>query len=194
MRTTRVLADANVLFSRTLRDWLLMIQLETGAGPYRVYWTEDILAETMYQLRRKNPGWDGATTSTIRDRITAVLEGGRIEDFAVDGTFSGDPNDQHVHAAAIAGDIDVVLTADRGFFAEGDADSLPYEVYLPDEFFVLVDDSVPRVVSEVATRQVEYHVRRSGAVDLCAALRRAGCPEFAERVRRHVQHMDTTRL
>lgn len=185
---TRVLVDANVLYSRTLRDWLIMI--EVLGGPYKVYWSEDILAEALYHLRREHPDWDGGKIASIRAKIVDALEGGRVEDFVVDGSFPGDPHDRHVHAAALACHADIVLTADSGFTDQAMADALPYEVYLPDAFFVLVDDSTPHVVRNVARRQAIYYYQRYGSADLCASLLNAGCPRFAERVRQRLLEID----
>jgi len=53
---TRVLLDANVLVSRTLRDWVLLLQARAG-GMFATCWTEDILAETIHAVRRRNPTW-----------------------------------------------------------------------------------------------------------------------------------------
>ena len=70
MTISVVLADANILFSRTLRDWLLLVHLD--GGPIRVHYTEDILAETVCRLRREHPsrrGLAGVTWSlAIRSR------------------------------------------------------------------------------------------------------------------------------
>lgn len=181
---TRVLVDANVLYSKTLRDWFCLIQVQ--GGPYTGYYSEDILAETAYRLRRKDPTAPGHKIRLFRDRIVASLEGGRVEDFVVDGTFKGDPDDQHVHAAALACGAQIVLTADKGFTAPGVIEDLPYEVHRPDEFFTLTDDSCPHVVREVAVMQTDHFQKRYGSADLCSALRGAGCPDFAERVRRHL--------
>ena len=52
---TRVLIDANVLYSRTLRDWILLLEIESEARMFKVHWTEDILAEVLYRTRRKSP-------------------------------------------------------------------------------------------------------------------------------------------
>ncbi len=182
---TRVLVDANVLFSRTLRDWLVLIELE--GGPYKVCWTEDIMAEVVYRLRRQHPTWDGRTITGVRDRIVRALEGGRIEEYAVDGSFDGDPDDQHVHAAAVAGGVDVVLTADRGLVPPPGASAPPYDVAHPDAFFLAVDDAVPDVVRRVVGRQAEYHARRAGDLDLVGCLQKAGCPRFGRRVARHLR-------
>ena len=188
--TTRVLADANVLYSRTLRDWLLMLQIESKGAVFAVYWTEDILAEVVYHLRRDHPEWPGGKITDLREKIVRILEGGRVDDFTVDGSFLGDPNDQHVHAAAIACGADIILTSDSGFRAAGD--HLPYEVFEPDDFFVLVDDSSPTTVRRVAAAQARHHFERTGSADLCARLIAAGCPAFAERVRTRLQGVDTS--
>ncbi|WP_233552932.1 PIN domain-containing protein [Jiangella rhizosphaerae] len=130
---TRALADANVLYSRTVRDWLILIQQESAERIYTLCWTEDILAEVIYHLRRDNPTADGGVITRLHDRIADALESGRITDFRIDGSFPGsDPNDQHVHAAAVAGKVSYLITADGGFRSSGvDLDDLPYEVHSP---------------------------------------------------------------
>lgn len=187
MISTRVFVDANVLYSRTLRDWLALLQLGAPGEIYTVYWTEDVLAETIYHLRRSHPEWDGGKITKIRDRIAATFEGGRVEDFIIDDTFPGsDGDDRHVHAAAVACRADIVLTCDGGFHVCHNADSLPYEVYDPDEFFLLVDDSAPHLVRDVTKNQALYWAARlDERPDLAASLINAGCPKFAERVRSH---------
>lgn len=116
-----------------------------------------------------------------------------MDDFAIDGTSPlKDLDDQHVHAAALACGAHVVLTCDKSFLDVEEPDQLPYEVYTPDDFFVLADDSSPDVVRFVAGEQMSYFLRRDGSADLCAGLRAAECPEFAERVRRHLQTIDLT--
>lgn len=187
MRRTRVLADANILYSRTLRDWLILIQLQSVSAPYATYWTEDILTEAMYHLRRNHPTWDGARTAQVREKVAGSLEGGRVDDFVVDGTFPGDPHDQHVHAAALAAEVDIVLTADGGFTMPGLTELLPYEVYGPDDFFLLVDDSAPDLVRAATATQLRYHEQTGGPADLSGPLRDAGCPRFADRVGRHLR-------
>ncbi|PPK70130.1 PIN domain-containing protein [Actinokineospora auranticolor] len=186
MIATRVFVDANALFSRTVRDWLALLQLRSGGGIYTVYWTEDVLAETIYNLRRKYPAWNGAKITRVRDLIAKTFEGGRVDDFVVDDSFPGtDSDDRHVHAAALACRADIVLTCDNGFSA-ADPDSLPYEVYHPDAFFVLVDDSAPNLVHDVTREQTLYWAnRQNGRADLPNKLIAAGCPNFAERVRHH---------
>lgn len=185
----KVVADANVWYPRTLRDWLLGI--EVNGGPYQTCWTEDILAETLYHLRRNHPYWRGAQIADIRSKIVGFASGGQIVDYPTDAPSPwADPNDRHVHAAAVACSAQYLVTNDRGFQDPTvDTDQLPYEIYRPDEFFVLVDDAAPNVVRATTRWQIDYYVRSRGEVDLCAALRDSGCAHFAERVLKHLQGM-----
>jgi predicted nucleic acid-binding protein len=186
--STRVLVDANVLNSGTLRDWLALLHVESDSL-FSVYWTEDILAETMYHLRRDHPDWPGHKTRAISDKIRGVFEGGRVEDFVPDGSFIGpDPNDQHVHAAALARSANILLTADSAFSSSAaQAAESPYEVYEPDDFFVLVNDSAPDLVRALISNQQHYWLTRHGRANLPQALISAGCHGFADKVRRHLQ-------
>ncbi|MFF5084379.1 hypothetical protein ACFY36_45665 [Actinoplanes sp. NPDC000266] len=48
----RVFADANVLYSRCLRDWLVLMALDSHYTTYEPRWSEAVLAEAFYHLRR----------------------------------------------------------------------------------------------------------------------------------------------
>lgn len=188
---TKVLVDANVLYSRTLRDWLCLLYIE-AESLYSIHWTEDILAEAVYHLRRNHPGWPGRTIALIHDRIREVFEGGRVDDFIDDLSYQGkDLNDRHVHAAAVTCQANILLTDDAGFAGRRtngvEPAELPYEIYKPDQFFVLVDDASPELVRRVTAEQQKYWISKSGGANLPKALREAGCVDFAERVRQHLQ-------
>lgn len=187
MSITRVLVDANVLYSKTLRDWLGIIYCCSDGGLYYVYWTEDIVAEALYRLRRKYPQWNGRRITAIRDAITRTFEDGRVDDFVVDDDYPGrDIHDKHVHAAALACAADVLLSCDKDFVTGNvDLDHMPYDVFTPDEFFVLADDSAPHWIAAATRDQTDYRRARGERADLAARLQTAGCPVFAERVRRH---------
>lgn len=95
--------------------------------------------------------------------------------------------DAHVHAAAVHGSVDLVITADQGFAALGkQLDELPYELHSPDSFFCLLDDWASHAVQAVLQKQLSYWKIRSGQFDLCTHLRAAGAPEFAERIHRYL--------
>lgn len=110
---TRVLPDANVLYSRTLRDWLFLLKLESGANMFTVATTVDILSETIARPRDANPKVDGKVMADIHDRILASVDE-RIDSFAIDDTWGGaDEGDADVHAAAKEGGINLSSPATR---------------------------------------------------------------------------------
>ncbi len=95
--TTSVLPDANVLYSRTLRDWLALCALYGPEGWYEVRWTEDILAETLYHLRKNNPDASDHQIGGIRDKFVEAFGEGRISGYRVDPDISHpDIFDAHV--------------------------------------------------------------------------------------------------
>lgn len=184
---TRILVDANVLYSRTLRDWLLQLQLAQGAL-FATCWTVDIHAEVLSRLRKQNPEMDGGALTTVSDRIMACMTE-RISKYPhVPQTFLSDEYDAHLHSAAIAGGVDMLMTQDRDFLDLGTdvTDNLPYEICSADDTFVLIDDSAPELVRIVTRSTWDYWRRREPSADVPAFLTKAGCPEFAKRVRDHI--------
>ena len=184
MLIQRVFVDANVLYSRTLRDWLFLLRRETE-GMFQIHTTEDVLAETAYRLRRSNPTMAGGVIRDLREKITSSIDE-LVGDYDATIEYSGDdPNDLHVHAAAIASEAHILLTADQGF--DGSDDD-PYEVFTCDDFFILVDDSASWMVERVTANQNAYWSQKEGGrKSLSQALKDSGCPKFALRVEGHLR-------
>lgn len=179
--------DANVWFTRTLRDWIGLLSTVDELPPFEVRWTEDVLAELLYHLRRLHPEWDGKRTSGIRDILTEVFEDGRVSDFTIDESYQGpDPLDAHVHAATLASRADFLVTSNVKDFVWDENES-SYEVLHPDDFLVMIDDIAPESVALAVIANCTYWIKRAGEADLPARLRSVECPKFAERVRRHLQ-------
>lgn len=180
MTVARVFVDANVIYSRTLRDWLMHARVVTAGNMFTLVTSEDVLNETLARLRDDNATWDGAQISNIRNRVHHVFDE-VVEDFPGDVEFPGkDSGDSHVHAAAISVQATMLLCRDRGFFEC--SDSLPYEPITPDDFFVLLDDAASSPVPEMVKSQLLYWSSRGQIVKLDEKLIHAGCPGFAERV------------
>lgn len=192
-RGTNVLVDANVLYSRTLRDWLALLYLRSGQSMFEVMWTDDIMAEFQYHLRKKHPLLDDAQCGGVRRNLERTFASGGIRGFTIDpdGHYP-DVGDAHVHCAAVHGQADILLTEDAKGFPH--SDDLPYEIYTCDEFFVLIDDSDPRLVRTVTEEQLRYHHAKGSGNSLPARLNAADAPNFAERVRSHLQHIDIGRV
>jgi predicted nucleic acid-binding protein len=158
---------------------------------YALYTTEDILTEVLYHLRRDHSTWDGGKIMHLRTLITECMDETLSEyKGSILYPFT-DINDRHVHAAAVAGKASMLVTADHGFLDGPDpssTDDLPYEILSPDDFFVLSDDSAPDLVRAVTREQATYAALKH-RVSLPEALRSAGCPQFAERVAKHLREL-----
>ena len=193
----KILVDANVLFSRTQRDWLLLLKQEAGPGMFSLCVTEDILAELEYRLRRKFPKADGAVIKSVREKIELTVDE-VLADFVGDvPNPTSDPDDSHVNAAAISADVNILLTADSGFTALSDEikESLPYEIMEPDDFFSLIDDSAPQFVKGVTLKQLAYwdslneDLGAKKYASLEAALVASNCKKFASKVKIHTMRL-----
>jgi hypothetical protein len=193
---TRVFVDADVLFSRTLRDWLFMPKLESDGGIYTVATSLDVVAEAMARYRDRKPDAPGGVITDMFKKIEQNIDE-RVEQYTIDSSFAGDdPGDAHVDAAARACGAQVLLTVDGGWHKMTDEqlDVLPYEPQSPDDFFCIVEASAPNAIQKVIVKQMTHWFKKKGDVDLPAALRAAGCPEFADRVRHRIQNMDCSFL
>jgi hypothetical protein len=145
---------------------------------FTVHFTEDVTAEAIYHLRRNHPTWDGGRITDIRNKIENTMDS-RVDKYPNDGSFPGiDEHDQHVHAAAVHAQMDIILTCDAGFANLGDEvlNGLPYEVYHPDDFFILIDACAPEAVQRVTDQQWRYYHARIQDVRLPQQLKRAECP------------------
>lgn len=187
---SRVFPDANVLYSRTLRDWLFKLSLSSGGGLFRLHWSEDVYAEVVANLRTKNPHLPGGVLASIRQHFEGAMEGGKVTDYEPSsGSPIPDKMDHHIDAAARACGAHYVITADTDFFESTvDPDLLPYEVYTADEFFMLIVDSAEDLVRAVAESEFEYRRTQHGdqitSHALADALEKAGCPMFGREVLR----------
>ncbi len=197
MEVQRVFLDANILFSKTLRDWFFMLRMETGGDMFTLITSEDALVEAQYSFRKRNPEVSGRAVTNIRKK-TAEFCDDVIEDYP--GKASGpflDRYDLHIHSAALASGCHMLVTQDKGFLElpEEQKDGLEYEILSPDEFLILLDDSASQFVSSVTKKQSAYWVKSRSesktrvAVNLETALRKGGCPNFAARVRRHMKDL-----
>lgn len=187
---SRILVDANVLHSRTLRDWILLIE-SNGSGIFSTLWTEDIMVETLKSIRVRNPGITGREVHRLREKIVAAMSEQVIDYAAPADAPVADPLDRHVHGAAMAGQADMLVTCDRGFLdlSEEQTDELPYEILHPDQLLVQVDDSAAELVLSVTRWQWEYWRQKDPSTDLCQKLRNAQCPVFASRIENRLRDL-----
>lgn len=189
--TQRVFVDANIFYSKTLRDWLFFLRQE-NAGMFQIHTTEHVIAEVLANKLKKHPTAQGNLISSHVKQIRACLDE-IVEDFSGKAAFTGaDIHDYHVHAAAIACRADIILTNNNPKDITQTPDAEPYEIYTPDEFFTLVANSNPSGALKVTRGQFEYWRQKPGSIAIEMALRNAGCKNFAGMVRLDLQTITLT--
>lgn len=187
----RVFVDANIFFSKTLLDWMFHLR-QANEGMFQLHSTEDVFAEVLANMRKEQPEAPGHRTRHRLELIRACVDE-VVQDFPGNVEFTGeDPNDYHVHAAALAARSDLVVTSDRPTGITTTPDSQPYEVISPDDFFMLVVDSAPSCLRPIVRDQFEYWKSKPKFRQLDEALDRAGCQQFAPRVREALSNIAQT--
>lgn len=192
-----VLFDTNVLFSRILRDTVVHLHFHEA---FRICWTEDIMAELVYRLRREYPEWNENQVGGVRRNLIAAIGTEPIAGYpAVGHADISDPFDSHLDAAAEHGNVNYVVTGDKRALVP-DPDLTTYEYCQIDEFLVLCDDSMPETVSRALLTNLGFHIKRArtrgldGFPNFPEKYEKAGASEFAARVRGHFQHFDMTKI
>lgn len=111
-RDYSVLLDTNILMSKTLRDWILILAQESEYEFFQPYVSSGILDEFGYHMRRKTPTLDDGALETWKKQILSSTQG-FISGFQVPHIPGyPDKDDLHVHAAADHGGMHALITHD----------------------------------------------------------------------------------
>ena len=116
MSLSVTLADANILISRTLRDYFVYA---AKLGALDIHWSETILDETVRNLI-KQFGFTPEAADVLVERLEAYLPSALVEIKKRDETrvakVEMDAKDRHVLAAALSANADVLLTDNTDHF------------------------------------------------------------------------------
>lgn len=191
----RVFVDSNVLGSKTQYDWLFLLRSELPTM-FTLSTSGDVLDEAHRVWRRKHAESGGDMRAKREELFRA-----QFDEVSDDWTGNKAPvidiDDSHVHNAAAYLDAEILLTNNVKDF--GDPNDLPYDLYTPDEFFCLIYQNAPNAVRAVAAIQTAYWIRVSEAnksvppKKLSKALKDAGCPDFAQKVKECLMMMSGLR-
>jgi predicted nucleic acid-binding protein len=151
--TLRAFLDASVLYPASLRALLMRLTL---ARTYQARWSAKIHEEWIRSVLRDNPAIPVARLHDLRDAMNR-----RAGDAVVVTGYEGlietltlpDPDDRHVLAAAIVGQVDVIITRNLRDFPE--AALAPYRIRAmhPDQFIRHLIDVSPAKVLEIVHDQ-----------------------------------------
>ena len=179
------LLDASVLFS--IRVTNLALQVATQ-GLFQPKWSDAIHDEWARSVVAKDQSQDPARINRRRTIMDQSFPDAKITGFEplIDGLTLPDPGDRHVLAAAIAAEVDVVVTFNIRHFPADALTPHGIEAQHPDAFLLQQLTLAPVAFIEAA-RSVRDRLNRppQSPDDFLDALRRAGLPHVTLELSQH---------
>lgn len=177
-----VLADANILFSRTLRDYVLYAADE---GAIEVHWSREILAEMSRNLR-ENLGLSHDSTSRLEQLMNDYIEYALIEvdrgDLDSVESVEMDAKDRHVLAAALSADADILLTDNTKDFPASWMAEQGMELLTAGELLIRLAESFPDKMRAAHRKTVRYSPKPEP--DILTTLERTAGKYAADAIRK----------
>jgi predicted nucleic acid-binding protein len=176
-----VLGDANVLYSRVLRDYILYAMTHRLI---RVMWSAEILDEAVEHLIENIDAFDDSAGQRLVTEMNRTFPYSQIEvtdeaRAAVAGFKLTDEDDRHVISAAVAAEATFLCSDDRTGFPVDVMAALGIEAIKPDALLSTLIEEDPDTMLKVHRTAVS---RLKGATDgsTLASLRRAKAHRTAD--------------
>ncbi|MBN1655978.1 MAG: PIN domain-containing protein [Deltaproteobacteria bacterium] len=146
------LYDACVLYPAPVRDLLLRIAL---TGLVQAKWTDRILDECFEAILRNRPDLSREKLARTRQAMNVAIADSLVTDYAelIGGLNLPDPGDNHVLAAAIKAEAQVIVTANTKHFPEQELAKHNIKAAHPDDFVYELLDIAPDKISNVVVEQ-----------------------------------------
>jgi predicted nucleic acid-binding protein len=114
-------ADANALYSRVLRDYLL---IAAEREMVQVYWSPQILDDVTRRLQTNRPSFDADSSKRLVGGMTRVFPDSTVqplpEHFArLEGFALPDDDDRDVIATALSAEAEIICTSNTKHFPNG---------------------------------------------------------------------------
>jgi predicted nucleic acid-binding protein len=140
-----VLADANVLYSRVLRDYLLYAASQEIVN---IVWSSQILDEVVEHMMANLPAFDRAAANHLLEVLeraypAALIDPAEADYQRLEGCTLPDEDDRHVIAAALAAEADAICTNDKAGFPAEVLDRFEIDVLLPDDLICQLIEQRP---------------------------------------------------
>jgi predicted nucleic acid-binding protein len=175
-----VLGDANVLYARVLRDYLLYSASE---GIISIVWSDTILDEMVEHLTENVAGFDAEAGAVLKQLMNeayplAQIEASPEEYKRIGDASLPDEGDRHVLAAAVAADADILCTANIKDFPEIVTRQLGLRVLTPDSLLCILIEKHPSEMQSVHAKTIA-RLRGATSDSTIEALRLAGAKKAA---------------
>ncbi|MCU7551593.1 PIN domain-containing protein [Chitinophagaceae bacterium LB-8] len=127
------LLDANVLYPAPLRDYLLHL---ASLDLFKPKWTSEIHDEWIRNLLAKRTDLKRASLEKAKEAMDAAFPDANIVNYEdlISGVVLRDEGDKHVLAAAIRGNVDVIVTFNLKDFPSKYLNKYDVDAQHPDEF------------------------------------------------------------
>lgn len=175
--------DSCVLYSAPVRDLLLRLAEDELFAPR---WTERILLELTNALAGRRPALPAAGIERLRQAILTAFPGALVRGFEpLEANLNlPDPGDNHVLAAAIHAQADVIVTFNVRHFPAERTGPWGIKVLEPDAFVLDLVEAAPQIVCDSVRRQAQDLSRPPVGLDgLLTNLALRGLSRSVERLR-----------
>ncbi len=184
-----VLGDANVLYPRVLRDYLLYAMTHQLI---RVRWSKEILDEIVEHLIEKNEGFDEAAGERLVAAMNGTFPYSQVDltdeaTAAVADCALIDEDDRHVLAAAVAAEATLLCTDDRTGFPPDVMSALDIQAITSDALLSALIEEAPETMLRVY-RTVVARLRGASDESTVSALRAARCERTADLMEGLLRH------
>lgn len=179
--------DACVLVPNALCDTLLRFAEQ---GFFRPLWSEQILHETAYVIKKVHPDVQDVQVSSRLRRMAETFDDALVENWpeVSAGLDLPDDDDRHVLGAAIAGSAQAIVTFNLKDFPANRLEPHGIEARHPDEFLLDQLDLHPRLaLLTLDTQAADLINPPIDVFGLLNRLDRCGVPRFADEVRLMLQ-------
>lgn len=180
----KAVLDACVLYPAPLRDLLLSL---AEAGLYKPRWSDIIQGEWIENLLLKRRDLSRERlrrTAGLMNRAFPDAEVGGFHELII-GLSLPDENDNHVLAAAIRCNADVIVTLNLGDFPAAYLEKYDIEVQSPDTFITHLIELDPEKAREAFLNQVKRLRNPAKTIDeVLRALKKCGLVQSVEKLRK----------
>ncbi|WP_042858398.1 putative toxin-antitoxin system toxin component, PIN family [Dickeya sp. NCPPB 3274] len=147
-----VVLDACVIYPSLLRDLLIHLGL---TGLYQPKWTAIIEDEWQRNLLLNRPDLTPEQISRTRELMNQAIPDAMITGFEaiIPGITLPDPDDQHVVAAAVRSNAEIIVTFNLKDFSHPEIDNFGIEALHPDDFITDLLDLNQALVLSAVSRQ-----------------------------------------
>jgi predicted nucleic acid-binding protein len=175
----RVVLDACVLYSFTLRDTLLWA---AHRDFYQPCWSKQILDEAIRNLV-EDEQMDATQAAHLRTTMASAFPAAEVTDYEpYVAAMKNDPKDRHVAACALKAGAQVIVTSNLRDFRD-----LPsgIEAQSPDEFLCHLFDLGSDAMTELVRVQAARHKNPPHSFDEVVVALAKSAPRFADLLRGH---------